>query len=267
MKKPNPLDYVSTPLPENCHFKFSPSSFANFINSPHNWYRTEVLGEEGFSHNTSSVIGTCVHYCAQQVANGEDVDQKAIEDYISSHKVTDDYDPEIARKHWQAMAERLVNDYVLENDYLGIEIPLAAEVSKGYAAAGTADALHGTEEDTMISDYKTYHSKTKPRVIPMNYRYQLLVYAWLAKKNGYNPTRIRLIYVNRHIEGEISEKTNKRMKSYPPEVTVITETIAQEDLDFIESLLDLAVDTVEAGKAHPELLHVIFHDPRLKSGS
>ncbi len=260
----NPHEYVSTPIPKDCHFKISPSAFANFIQSPHNWYRSEVAGEEGFSHNTSSVIGTCVHYCAEQVAKGEDVDKQAIIEYIDSKEITDDYDPEIVKAQWQTMAERLVNDYVLEHSFLGVEVPLVAEVKQGYAAAGTSDFLGGSKEDTLIGDYKTYNSKTKPKAIPMNYRYQLLVYAWLASKNGFNPTRIRLVYVNRHIDGGISEKTGNPLKSYPPEVTILTETITIEDLEFIESLLELAVDTVEAGKKHPELIHVIFHDPRLK---
>ena len=72
------------------------------------------------------------------------------------------------------------------------------------------------------------------------------------------------MYINRQIDGGISDKTGKPLKSYPPEVTVLTETITQEDLDFIGSLLELCVDTVEASKLHPELTHVIFHDPRLR---
>ena len=115
----------------------------------------------------------------------------------------------------------------------------------------------------MLGDYKTYSSKTKPRTIPQHYKYQLLVYAWILAQLGWNVTRIRLIYVNRHIEGEISEKTGKRMKSYPPEVTVLTESIDKTDIDFIEGLLHLAVDSCKASEKHPELRHVIWHDPRL----
>ncbi len=90
------------------------------------------------------------------------------------------------------------------------------------------------------------------------------MYAFILRLNGYNPTRLRLVYVNRHIEGEISEKTGKRMKTYYPEVTVITETITDEDIDFIGGLLELCVDTVQASEVYPKLNHVIWHDPRLK---
>lgn len=260
----NPLEYVSTPIPDNCHFKISPSQFSNFIQAPHRWYRSEVLREDGFSHSTASVIGTCVHHCAEMVAKGEDVHKEIIEEYIDSLEIHDDYDPEVVKAHYVAMAEELVNSYVLENEFFKIEEQFTAEVKDGYAAAGTSDAIQGDEQDCMIVDYKTYNSKTKPRAIPAGYKYQLLVYAWMLRKSGYNPTRIRLVYVNRHIEGEISEKTGKQLKSYPPEVTVLTDVLTEDDFEFIDGLLDLCVDSCEAAKDHPELLHVIFHDPRLK---
>ena len=260
----NPLIYQPTPLPEGGVLKFSPSQFSQFIDKPHQWYRTEVLREDGFSHNTSTVIGTIVHYCAEMVSKGEEVDQKAIEEYISSLEKHEDYDPVVVRAHWVAMAERLVNDYVLEHEFLEVETQHVVEIKQKYYAGGKLDRLEGTKEDCMVVDYKSYSSKTKPKTIPQYYKYQILVYAWILYNLGYTVTRIRLVYINRHIEGEISEKTNKQMKSYPPEVTILTETITQEDIDFIGSLLDLAVDTCEASKAHPELTHVIWHDPRLK---
>lgn len=260
----SPLDYVSAPLAEGCHFKISPSAFPQFVSYPHNWYRTEVADGEGFSHNTSSVIGTCVHYIAEQVSIGEHPDKKVIEDYIDSWEVTDDYDPEVVKAQYVLMAETLINYYVMEHNFLEVEKSYSSEIKNGFCVSGTFDRLEGTKEDTLLVDYKTYNSKTKPKTIPASYRYQLLTYAWMLKSHGYNVKRIRLVYVNRNIDGGVSEKTGKPLKSYPPEVTILTETIEESDLEFIKGLLELAVDSVEAAKAHPELLHVIFHDPRLK---
>ena len=262
------LNYVSTPIPEEGLFKISPSAFAKYVDRPHVWYREEILGEDKFKGNTASVLGTCVHYCAEGVGKGEDVDTDEIENYIqecSAKLPVEDFDPEVVRLQYQNMAERLVNDYVLERpDFLEVETSHFALVKDLFYAAGTLDALEGTKHDCMITDYKTYSSKTKPRAIPQNYKYQLLVYAWILTQKGYGVNRIRLVYVNRHIEGEISEKTGKQMKSYPPEVTVLTETIEKADLDFIEGLMHLCVDSCYASEKHPELTHVIWHDPRLK---
>lgn len=258
------LDYVSTPIPTEGEFKISPSAFAKFIDKPHIWYREEILEEDRFEYNTASVLGTIVHYCACMVAQKKEVNTDEIDKYIDKWPVNEDYCPVTVRAQYINMAERLVNDYVLDRpDFIAIEESFCTEIKDKFYAAGTVDILEGTKEDCMITDYKSYSSKTKPRTIPQHYKYQLLVYAWILTQLGYNVARIRLVYINRNIEGEISEKTGKRMKSYPPEVTVLTETLENSDIDFIDGLLKLCVDSCLAGDKHPELVHVIWHDPRL----
>lgn len=260
----NPLTYKTMELPEGAKFKISPSAFANFVSTPHLWYRNEVLKENPFTHNTSTVIGTIVHWIAQCIAEQNEVDQKIIDDYIDGFDLHDDYDPEIVRTQYVQMAECLVNDYVLDRSFMEVETQHLVEIEDGYYVGGTIDRLEGDKSDCMIVDYKSYHSKTKPKTIPLYYKYQLLVYAAILRAKGYNVTRIRLVYVNRYIDGGLSEKTQKPLKSYPPEVTVLTETIVEDDFTFIEGLMELCIDSLKAAEKHPELLHVIFHDPRLR---
>jgi len=264
----NPLDYVSAAVPDGCTLKISPSSFGTFIERPWAWYRQQVLGIDGFTYSTSSVIGTIVHYVAETVGSGEEVNKKFIEDYIEKHVENDDYCKETVRLQWPQMATVLVNDYVLPNNgnMLAVEMQVAAELAKGIFPAGTLDLLEGTVDDCMLVDYKTYHSKTKPKTITSLYRYQLCVYVWILRKLGYNVTRIRLVYINRNIDGGLSEKTGKPLKSYPPEVTVLTESVNEEDVSFVEGHLNLCAETVEASNKHPELRHIIWHDMRAKLG-
>lgn len=260
----NPLAYKPTLAPYGAKFKISPSSFSKFIEKPHQWYRDEVLKENPFAYNTSTVIGTVVHYIAHMVAEKKEVNKKAIKLYIDSFEANDVYNPDTVRQHYIMMAETLVNDYVLKNPMLEVETQHITELVDGYYAGGTVDRLEGSKEDCMVVDYKTYSSPTKPKVIPNYYKYQLLVYAYILSFLGYNVTRIRLVYVSRYIDGGISEKTGKPLKSYPTEITVLTENITNEDLAFIESLLELCVDSLKAAEKYPELTHVIFHDQRLK---
>lgn len=261
----NPLVYTPAAVPEDCVFKISPSAFSNFIDKPHKWYRNEVLNEDVFTHNTSSVIGTIVHYCAESVANGDEVSIKYIEEYVKSLELNEDYDPDVVLNSYREMAETLVNDYVIDRDFMEVETQYCFDMGDGFYVAGTIDRLEGCKSDCMIVDYKTYHSKIKPKTIPSYYKYQLLTYAAILKSTGYNVTRIRLVYVNRNIEGDISEKTGKRLKSYPPEVTIITETINEEDIEFIESQLELCVDSLILTEQQPDISHIIWHDPRLKN--
>ena len=259
----NPLTYVPAKVPEDCKFKISPSAFAKFVEKPWQWYRSEITKEDTFDGNTSSVIGTIVHYCAEYAAKGISVDLNDIDEYIDNKEPSEDYDPNEVRLYYKAMAECLVNNYVLKNDMLEVETQHITEIRDKFYVGGTIDRLEGTVQDLMIVDYKTYNSKTKPRAIPSYYRYQLLTYAYILRENGYNPTRIRLVYVNRNIDGGISEKTGKSLKSYPPEVTVLTEEITNGDIEFVSNLLDLCVDTVKTSDKYPELRSVIWHDPRI----
>jgi len=260
-------DYEKSYLPDDCKLNISPSGFANFISRKHQWYREHVLKEDGFLGSTSSVLGTIVHAIAAAVANSEEVDVQAIEKYVYSNNHLEDFDSDTVLSNYESMATELVNNYVLPNmgNYLEVEATKMASMGNGIYVSGNLDVTEGSKEDVCVVDYKTYNSKTKPKAIPQNYKYQLLVYAYLLKKNGYNPTRIKLVYINRNIDGGISEKTGKPLKSYPPEVTVLVECITDEDIEFISSLLELCKDSVEASEKYPELTHVIWNDPRLRT--
>ena len=260
-KVPTELDYQGgmDKLPEGV-FKISPSSFSRFMERPHFWYREQILGEGGFEGNTASVIGTLCHYVAEKVAKGLVPDKEQISQYVLNHKDNEDVDPIEVLSQYKPMAERLVNDYVLKNMPEIAEDFIAYDLGDGVWTAGSVDAF----DNGCIVDYKTYNSKSKPKVIPMGYRYQLLIYAYIYTKLGYEVDRIRLVYVNRNIVGEISEKTGKQMKSYPPEVTVLTESITKDDLDFIESLLTMCKETYLKAKEDPSLVHLLYRDMRLK---
>jgi len=251
-------DNGTTHIPKGV-FKISPSQFSVFMDRSHLWYRGQVLGETTFDGNTASTIGTIVHSVAAAVANGEQVDKAAIEAYATEEGKKEDVDSKTVLTEYVPMAERLVNDYVLPNMPEAVEEFIQLDLGDGVYAAGSVDA----RDNGMVIDYKSYNSKSKPKSIPMHYRYQLLIYAYIYTKTGIPIDRIRLVYINRNIIGEISEKTGKQMKSYPPEVTVLTESITKDDLDFIESVLTLCKDTYLKAKEDPSLVHLLYKDMRL----
>ena len=255
-------------LPDKA-FRISASQFSQFMSYPHQWYREKILNESGFNGNTASVIGTIVHAIAAAVANKENIPQDEIEAFITTYDSVvefPDVDVHEVRAQYKLMGETLVNQYVLPNMPTEVEPFVSYELQPGYFPSGSIDALQGTKDSksTMIIDYKTYNSKTKPRAIPMNYKYQLLIYAYILNKMGYVVDRIRLVYINRYIDGGISEKTGKPLKSYAPEVTELTETITADDMDFIESIMNLCIETTELAIQKPELAYMLFRDYRLR---
>lgn len=262
----NPFIYQGNKdLPEGTH-RISPSQFSDFVSAPHRWYRKQVLGLDKFEGNTASVRGTAIHVCCEFAALGKPLTHKMICDWIDELDYNEDLDKEEVKATYQAMANLIVNEYVLQHSFLEVEHDLSHWANPRLKVSGQLDRLEGTLEDTMIVDYKSYGSTTKPKYIPQNYKYQLLVYAYLAEKNGYNPTRMRLVYVSKEVDKRsISEKTGKPIgKIYPPEVTVLTETITEEDMTFIKSMIKLCEEKLKATNDYPELTHVIWHDMRLK---
>lgn len=267
---PTALDYNSGKgiLPDGA-FRIGASSFSIFMDRPHQWYREKVLNEDGFVGNTSSVIGTIVHYCAECKASGREPDQQEIENYIKNHSISriyPDVDTQIVRDSWKEMAMTLVNEYVLsnKNNLEEVEPFVYKELQPGYFPLGSIDRVEKVGNGSYrIVDYKTYNSKTKPTSIPMYYKYQLLIYAFIYSKPV---SEIRLVYINRAIDGTyISEKTGKLCgKIHPSEVTVLTEPVTQDDLAFIESVLHLCIDTHRTSIENPHLTYMLYRDYRLK---
>jgi len=258
----NPLEYNAGP--DDGTFRINASSFSTFMDRPWQWYREKVLGEDGFEGNESSIIGTICHYCAELKAKGLEPNRVTIDEYIDLQKAKlPELDANIIREAWPPMAMTLVNDYVLPNtnNMHEVEPYCTLDLGDDIVAGGSIDRVENVGNGTFrIVDYKTYNSKVKPKVIPMYYKYQLLIY---AAAYG-NVSEIRLVYINRPIDGGVSEKTGKPLKSYPSEVTVLTEQITQEDIDFIKGLLNLCKDTLLVSREHPELNYILWRDPRLK---
>lgn len=257
------LDYVdgASIIPDGA-FKISPSNVYKFIDKPHYWFRSEVLGEKLFDGNTPSELGTIVHFCAEEFIKTGKVDTAEIEKFISEID-NPDVDIGYIKEQWKPMAQALI-DYLANN---GVpqrsEELISWEIMPGYWVAGSADAVQG---DCLI-DFKTTSKLTPPTDIPVYYIYQLLTYAYIYNKMGVPINRIRIVWVTNNIVGRISDKTGKPMKDYPATVSTSTQVITNEDMDFIESILKLIAEKVAYYKANPETAYLLFNDYRLKQNN
>ena len=244
----------------------SGSLFHEFIFKPWDWYRKVFLGLDRFEGNMSSRIGDIVHYCAYMADINKKPDVELIKNYLKesmqkfdSYKTFDEYFEDI-----KLIAETLINDYVLRYKGLEFEKTFKCKFDDETLFCGRIDRIEGAKNNAIIVDYKTHSKSLGIKKIDINHKIQLLFYAFLLKKNGYNPKAIKLIYINRPLGGEISEKTGKRLKYYPPKVQVFEEFISNEDFEFIENQIKLCYDKILLSRERKDLLHIIWHDPRLK---
>lgn len=254
-----------TDLPENA-YRLSGSTFAKWVSTPWDWYREQVLGLDVFESTTSTILGTCVHLAAEcyekRISNIKEEVEKQLEEFVydNPNLEIDTYE---VKRQFPLMVKALVDGYLVSAPKaIAVEEELTVKLSDNLYAQGAVDR----REKGMVVDYKTFNSTTDPKTMPSYYKYQLLYYAWLYSKLDIYIDRIRLVYVSREIDTRrVSEKTGKPIgKLTPARTVVLTEEVSEEDIKWVESMVDLWVDTMNLSIEHPEYNHIIFHDPRLK---
>lgn len=242
----------------NGAFRISASQLSKFFDRTSEWYHENLLGEEGFTGNTATHLGTVVHAGIEMYVTEGEVNWTALEEYIHSIE-----DPEVDVYHILNQFEPMISavlPFVDTHMPTEVEKFVFQEILPGIGAGGSIDALRG---DT-IMDWKTTSAKTPPTRFSRNYWFQQMTYAWVLKQQGINIRYLKLVYITQNETGRVSEKTGKPLKDYPSEYSVVTEEVTQDGLDLIESCLKLVAESVQTFKDKPELRHLLAQDMRLK---
>ena len=103
-----------------------------------------------------------------------------------------------------------------------------------------------------VVDYKNVGKLPNQDVIPFNYKIQLLAYAYIYRKKGFEVNNIRLVY------------GVKPTKTIPARCIVVTETIDYVAEKLISDTLKLIGESVLAVLENPSLTYLIFKSMDLK---
>lgn len=240
-------------------FRISASQFSKFFDNTNEWYREHLLGETGFTGNTSSYLGNVVHAAIEMYVKENKIHWDQLENYIDSIKDSE-IDVNHIRNQYVGMIDTVL-PFVDANMPTEVEKFVFHEVLPGIGAGGSIDALRG---DT-IMDWKTTSAKTPPTKFSRNYWFQQMLYAWVLKQQGINIRFLKLVFITQHETGRISEKTGKPLKDYPSIYSVVTEEVTDEKLDIIDSCVRLVAESVKTFREQPELRHLLAQDMRLKT--
>lgn len=239
--------------------RISPSQLSLFFDKTSEWWRTHLLGEApSFLGSTASELGTCIHAAAAMYHDTNTVDKQAILNYIET--LGAEIDKNEIRAQLKPMIDTLINTYCLRTKHSYSEEFISYEILPNIYVAGSIDA---STANTIV-DYKTTSSKSAPSSFPRNYYFQLMTYAWLKRKHGFDITHLRLVYVTRFIDGGYSDKTGKKLKDYESTCTVLNHQITQTDWDLIDGCLNLIAHSIQLWQTHPELRYALAQDYRLK---
>ena len=241
--------------------RISPSQLSKFFDSTSQWYRETLLGESGFLGSTASELGNCCHAAAAMTFDGL-VDLPAIHSYVSSINNAE-VDKSAILEQLPYMIP-LISDYVRKNRPTTSEEFISFELQPNIYVAGTLDAY---SSNGILTDYKTTGAKTPPTTFARSYYFQLMTYAWLLRKQNRTITQLRLVYVTRYIDGGISDKTGKPLKSYPAELHVLNHLITDDDWSLIDGCLNVIADSIQLWQSRPEYRHILAQDNRLKTAA
>ena len=246
-------------------FRIGASGVSRFFTSTSSWFRESMLGEDGFTGSRASVLGTVVHFCLECYVNKEPIDVEEIEQYLLNQKpLLDDVDLDYIRLQYPMMAQ--VTQNYLDNLDLTTAVSepfVHKELLPGIHVGGSID-LH---TDSTVYDYKTYSSKTAPKSMQYAHKLQLLTYASLLIDQGIPIRYMSTINISTNIDGGVSEKTGKPLKSYPPDVTPIVEVITAEDLEMIRNVHQVIAESVQTFRDNPAMRHLLAQDNRLRGCS
>lgn len=273
MKKKSYFDYDDGLEITKGAFRISASQVSRFFDNTASWYREHLLGETGFTGNTSTHLGTCVHAGIEMFVDNGEVDYQQIEQYIDSIS-----DPEVDKTLIYNQYEPMLGavlPFVERHRPSEVEKFVFHEILPGIGAGGSIDALQGCvvqdstgtnkyQGDVTIMDWKTTGQKTPPTRFSRSYWFQLMTYAWVLKQQGVNVRWLKLVYVTQNETGRISEKTGKPLKDYPAEVSTVVEEVTEANLELIGSCLQLIAESVHTWNTKPELRYLLAQDLRLK---
>ena len=120
----------------------------------------------------------------------------------------------------------------LKEEYLKQELSCLSDELKDYYLSGKADLYN--ELENKIVDFKTTSSFKFVKKEFEDYRMQLLMYAWLFRKIGFNVDKGEIIAILRDWQ-----KTKAKIdKSYPQlQVQKVKFNFSEDDFDYIENFI------------------------------
>ena len=261
----------SSILPKGA-FRISPSGVNRFFSEKTSWYRENLLDEDKkFQGSTASELGNICHHVCEVVANCKITDEKydstklhnAVANYINELD-PDIYDQSLISSLWEGMSELLVKEYVLQTNTLITEPFVYNEILSNIFPSGSIDAITSTAptdtwEDALkgtnigvltIRDWKT--TGTKPSSMGYGYTLQIYTYAWILRQMGVNIEQVELCYAVRPT------------KTLPARVFNFKKPFDDQAYDFIEGILKLIAESVQAWNQFPSCRYLLAADYRLK---
>lgn len=229
--------YGGEKLKEN-QIRISPSSIQLLSDNEEVWYRRNILKESSLRTSTAMRLGTLTHYLCECYLTGEEEPSEGdIIQWLEDSQEDDMWRVlEQSSQMSKAFKDSYPREWVSKSES---EVWVEYEPTDGVIFSGTADIIVG---DTVI-DIKT---STKKKSSIGDYRYQLLLLAWILNKNGRDITKMGIINLV------------PATKTLPARYTYIEEEINQDEMKSFIQWLKLKYKKVLLAKEYGDDWEVVM---------
>lgn len=282
----NKLSYNYVPEGHPPHdetsFRIQASAISSFFDHTNSWYREKLLGEVGFTGNTASVLGTALHWTAENYIKDGSVsaeNKQEMYDYVmmEAEKQPDLVEEAEIRSQLTQMWPML-REYIDNNPGGLAEPQVTSDVLPGITVGGSIDLIRPVDDTTVytdieqlrgmtvdIIDWKTSGTMSPPTKMSKGYEWQLLVYAYVLKtKYSITVRNIVDVFITKAYIGRVSPTTGKPMKDYYPTIGEVAKPVTDESLAFIRSLIEIVAHSVESFVTTPGVQRgLLAQDARL----
>lgn len=239
-------DYQKT-IVEGSKYSFSASSVSKYKTDTNSFFRG-IYEPIIDTYTTSTILGTIIHYLAEQYIKTRQVVTSDITDYLDKKE---DIDKEMILKSYKDMGNVLF-DYIdnlnISNLNCESEKSLVCKLTDNVALTGTCDLIIG---NTLI-DFKTTSQVSHMTSMRENYKTQLYSYLYLLEKNSYRIDSAKLVYITIPQLNRISEKTQKPLKDYPASVYELALDFNIEEYQATIDTINLIAESVEYIENNPD---------------
>ena len=216
----NKYDYMfkyNSGEPKEGQIRISPSGIKDLIKNRPHWIKSNVLNQRKQADMTNANIGTVIHAMIEATYKGIEP-MGVLQAGLAYYEFTNMWD---VGQMLEIMYESWKREYYPTDSEGGTnELWLEFEPSKEIVISGTSDRI----VNNTIIDWKSTGSKLSSID---SYRGQLYMYAWIARKNGYEVDNIQAVGITRP---RFSSKTKEWGKS---SISVVNEPIDEEYLKIL----------------------------------
>jgi len=245
--------------------KLSPTAILTFLKSPYDWYRYYILGEP-MPDSEYTVAGSIIHKFLEEFFSSQPLKNETIKEFATRrfkelwfkidwtrfNELKDKLSKtEIKKwlygyiKSWVDETERLEQKYGTQKSF-NINCPTLKEYKifdKELNIGGIVDAIFTDDRFTpksktlnmIIVDYKT-SSKTRT-TLPKEYFVQLLIYAYILKKQGNKVDYVCIDYIkyNSRYFLVVTENVYKIIEKFINDVSKEINEVAKYDVEMVKN--------------------------------